>query len=100
MVVPTFATCLSLQLHMLNGDAFVECFAHVIHSECCHRCRHHSLHFNTCMAMLAILYHCSLAGLHAVIIPGMGLSSTGSDLCRLGSWPWLQCAHTAELSPA
>ena len=47
MIVTTFAACLGVQLHILNGDALVKCFAHVIHSQSCHRGRHHGFHFYT-----------------------------------------------------
>lgn len=48
-VVPALAAGLSLQPDIFYGDALIDCFAHVVHSECSHRSSCHSFHFNTCI---------------------------------------------------
>ena len=50
VIIPTFATSLGLQSDVLNCDAFVKCFAHVIHGKSCNGSCYHSFHFNTCNA--------------------------------------------------
>lgn len=53
VIIPTFATSLRLQSDVLNCDAFVQCFAHVIHGKSCNGSCYHSFHFNTCMQLMS-----------------------------------------------
>jgi len=54
VIIPTFATSLRLQSDVLNCDAFVQCFAHVIHGKSCNgSCYHSFTHIHTDMCSSA-----------------------------------------------